>query len=753
MRRLIIILIAASAIAAPHRYAGRPLLDALRDLEAQGLHLIFSEELVSPSLMVKDEPRASQPRQILDELLEPHALRAVEGPRGALLIVRSKETRRAKMPVALAEIVVTPSRFEILKSEPDGRQFLSREEVRSVPHPGDDLYRAIAHVPGTTSNDLTARPNIRGGAEDEVSVIVDGAEIHDPFHLRDFFRAFSTIDAEAVGAVSILTGGFPPEYGGRMSGVIDVTTLTPSATRTEVGVSALNTRVLSQGSFGKGRGEWLLSLRRGYLHDVLQLIGVTAFDPRYYDALGKLQWTFGRSTILSAHVLESRDRLRNDDVGQTALAADRDRHLWLSAKTNPIPRLFAQSVASIGTSKRDRHGAYGLPNWDETGSADDRRQSRVVAWKNDATFDFAANEVKGGITLRRARASYDYAGAATIRFGPSIEGGPRRSFTRAADVDVAGNEVAAYLADRVRIGDRVVLEGGARLDSESYTPDGAHLDPRIDLAWLLGERTFLRAAWGRFTQPQRIDELQVEDGIDTFFRAERAEHRVLGIERTFAGAWSGRVELYEKRFRDLHVRFENIFDRVVLFPELRGDRVAIRPERGTARGFELLVRSDFAKPLSCRISYAHAAASDRLGGRDVPRGWDQPDTLMFSVNYRRGAAWNFNVAGTARSGWPTTPVTAFVSSGNLVIEAGPLNSRRFPMYRRLDFRATRTIPLRRSALSAFVEVFNVFNQSNVVHLDYFDITDQPGGAVSVIPRYQSLAGVLPTFGVTWQFCR
>ena len=30
---------------------------------------------------------------------------------------------------------------------------------------------------------------------------VDGAEIYDPFHVRDLFRAFSTIDSEAVGAV------------------------------------------------------------------------------------------------------------------------------------------------------------------------------------------------------------------------------------------------------------------------------------------------------------------------------------------------------------------------------------------------------------------------------------------------------------------------------------------------------------------------------------------------------------------------
>src|SRR5205085_1434704 len=116
--------------------------------------------------------RSTVPRKILDELLAPHRLRAVDGPRGTLLIVRAsrRSERAASTPTpkpkpALSEqIVVTPSRFDILADATEHGQFLSRDEVRSLPHPANDLYRAIAHVPGITSNDITARPNIRGGA-------------------------------------------------------------------------------------------------------------------------------------------------------------------------------------------------------------------------------------------------------------------------------------------------------------------------------------------------------------------------------------------------------------------------------------------------------------------------------------------------------------------------------------------------------------------------------------------------------------
>ncbi len=94
-----------------------------------------------------------------------------------------------------------------------------------------------------------------------------------------------------------------------------------------------------------------------------------------------------------------------------------------------------------------------------------------------------------------------------------------------------------------------------------------------NVAWGVGERTSVRAAWGRFAQTQAIYELQVEDGVTEFARAQRAEHRVLGLDHAFPRGMTARLELYDKRFSNLRPRYENIFDRVILFPELRHDRI------------------------------------------------------------------------------------------------------------------------------------------------------------------------------------
>lgn len=759
-RALLLLLIAGTLHAAEARFAGRPLTEALRELQSRGLRLIYSDEVVTGDMIVRTEPRATQPRKILDELLREHALRANDGPRATLLIVRDERPRRRspvpeaspspQMPVTLEEIVVTPSRFTILGREAESRQFLSRDEVRRVPHLSDDLYRGIGRLPGTTSADVSARFNLRGGEEDEVLVLVDGAEIYDPFHIRDLYRAFSTIDAEAVGSVDVLSGGYPAEYGGRMSGVVDIDTLSPAETKHEVGVSLLNTRLLSQGTFAGQRGAWLFSLRRGYLREVLTLLDDAAdIDPRYYDLLGKVQWTLGQRTAVSAHAMASRDRLTmQDGPGTSAHANYDDRYLWINLRRSWTEALFTQSVLSWGRMERDRNGAFDNEFDRQRGRLEDHHQSTFVTLKNDATLHLSPRQLlKFGATAKRVRARFDVEGSSVVPFAIFELGSPPREVRRSVHVRPGGSQLDAYLADRVRIRDSVVLEAGLRAGSESYTPDGVHVSPRLNVAWTLSPHTSVRAAWGLFHQPQAIHELQVEDGVTEYQPAQRSEHRGLGIEHSFPRGFAARLELYDKTLTHLRPRYVNLYDRLLLFPELRADRIRIAPEKGHARGAELLVRSDASQPLSGWMSYTLARVTDRVGRRDVPRDWDQRHAVTFSVNYQRGPAWNFNLAGTWHSGWPTTPVLARVEGTQLLTELGPRASARLPDYQRLDFRASRTA----GAFSFFVELFNLLGRENVTRVDTFEFRQDPNGAVTASPVTESVIGILPSFGVTWRF--
>lgn len=175
--------------------------------------------------------------------------------------------------LSLHEIVVTPGSFDLMREESAARQTLSREDIQSIPQFGEDIYRAVKRLPGIASNDYSARFTVRGGEHNEVLVLLDGLELYEPFHLKDINGGgLSIVDVQAIGGLTLITGGFPAEFGNRLSGVFDITSAAPNAARrrTSLGISFLNARFMSEGTFAGDQGQWLFSARRGYLDLVMQ---------------------------------------------------------------------------------------------------------------------------------------------------------------------------------------------------------------------------------------------------------------------------------------------------------------------------------------------------------------------------------------------------------------------------------------------------------------------------------------------------
>jgi len=81
-------------------YAGRPLVDVLRDFQNRGLRILYSSDLVRPDMMITKTPTATTLHLILEQLLAPHGLKPEIGPLGSVLVVR-KEV--APVPVTIIQ--------------------------------------------------------------------------------------------------------------------------------------------------------------------------------------------------------------------------------------------------------------------------------------------------------------------------------------------------------------------------------------------------------------------------------------------------------------------------------------------------------------------------------------------------------------------------------------------------------------------------------------------------------------------------
>jgi hypothetical protein len=684
---------------------------------------------------------------------------AAEGyaPRRVSLAVgsapRELDVALVPLPAAVPEIVVTASRYELVRDAGMTPFLIDQRAIAQQPDFGDDPLRALHRLPGAASG-VSAKAHLRGGDVNETAVVLNGQRLLDPFHIRDYQSMFSAIDARAIDGMQVYTGGFPVRYGDSMGALVIVDALDPHEPRhSEVGVSVLNTSVLSAGTIGDGTGSWLVSGRRGNLGDVVpSRLG----EPSYYDFFGELGIDFSPRTHVSVNTLAARDRVllvTEADPTESQQSADdtRNNTFWVHWQQQWSSGLESSTTFSSSAFQSRRTAATNDPE-KLVAIIRDQRHIGIASVRQDWTRDVgAAHALSFGAEYQQEDADYDYSAAADY-FGFSLAF-PNIAPTvrRATALATASERLGAYVAGRWQVTAATTAELGLRFDRYRYSdiPDELHVSPRVSVRHELDSQTALRWSLGRYFQPQGAQELQIEDGVTTFHPAQRTDQAVIGVERRLGGRYLLRAEAYRKTSGRLRPRFENLFDALAILPELEPDRARIAPTEATARGLELsLARAD-PDGLRWWASLVRARASDVVAGETVPRSWDQRYAAQLGIEHASG---NWDLGGVLgyHSGWPTTALMLEESAaGELRTVVGPRNALRHGGFASLDLRASRRVPLRVGALDVFVEVSNAANRDNPCCGD-FDLEDSDDG-VFLEQDIETWLPRLATFGVLWQF--
>jgi hypothetical protein len=636
------------------------------------------------------------------------------------------------------------------------RVVLVHDDITSAPQIASDVFRAIARVPGVSSSDLSASFRVRGGPNREVLLLFDGVELYEPFHLRDFDGALSILDPQIVGGASLSTGGFGAQYGGHLTGVFDLRASDERVARprTTLSASVSGVSAAHEAPFASGRGDWLVSARRGFLGSALALAGESRrLSPEYTDAFARLRFRPTLRDEISVNALRADDQMRYAAPEQPTLSSTYgSTYAWLTWRTAPSARVTGRSVLSHAhlTWRRDGSSPPGSqPALDVT----DHRSFDALALKQDWTLGVSdRTELDVGAQLQHLAARYDYA-RESVR--PRVYAGiwVRDASSNGVHLAPAGTAMGIYVAPRVRPTAALTLEAGVRYDRESWVGEGG-LSPRAALTYALDERTTLHGAWGRYAQPLGLYELQVPDGVRQFTHAERAEHRVLGIERRFDVGISARIEAYQRRRSRIAPRYVNLETSFDAFPEAREDRIRYAPTGGDARGIELSLAANRG-PVQWSASYALASARDVLNDRTVASTFDQRHTLFLDAAVLLATGWRLSAAWQLHSGWPATPLVFAVDTlrngtHHVRVEYGALNSDRLPPFHRLDLRVTNDRKLGDGVLSMYLDVFNVYNRDNPRGLGY-SVADWNAADALVSRSPKTQLPRLPTIGVRWTF--
>jgi hypothetical protein len=684
--------------------------------------------------------------------------------------------------VTIKGITVTPGRFQIMGDEPTVHQTLTRSEIETIPQLGDDFFRAVNRLPGVSGNDLSTRFTVRGGEYEEVLVSLDGLQVYEPFHLKDIDGgAMSIVDVAAVERIDLMTGGFPALYGDRMSGVFNISSRQPprDSKRLNLSLSMLNTRLLSEGTFGHNRGSWLVSLRRGYIDLVFKLVGADEnVKPTYYDLFGKFRYQLNGRHFLGFNFLHAGDDLRyrgeDDEVGDTLETSYGNSYAWLTLWSQLHNKVTVRTIASVGQVKHDRRGRFydsDPPVNGPTLKAHDKKDFQLAGLASDWEWELGqASLLQFGVDARRLAADYDYFSQVFVY---AYRETPDSSYveldridTTQAWLDPSGYRVGLYLSSRTSIADPLVAELGVRYDRAGYI-DKDHVSPRVSFLYEFGGRTSVRAGWGHYWQMQGIDDIPAGDGENEFHRPEKAEQWVVGLQHDFESGVLLRAEAYYKKYHDLRPDYRNSFDDIEAFPELEQDRIVVHRENSVSRGIELFLKKDAGGKLSWWASYAYALCEDSVTAigflpedveaaydRKLPTPNDQRHTLYFDLSYRPNYHWQFNLAFQYHTGWPYTGVhiaTVPLPGGGtrIYLQSDEQLSSRHSSYRRLDLRFNRYFRVGNGRITAFVELINVFGFDNVRSYSYHLRSNADGGYyLDAEPEHWF--GRLPSFGVAYE---
>jgi hypothetical protein len=686
---------------APLQLAGRPLAEALQEIDARGLKVTFTTDLVRPDMRVAAEPKATHLHDIADEILAPFGLTTRPGPDGTLVVV----------------LKFTES-IDVSSAEPEniGRKPIEVPAARVVAMPGglENIFHTLQLLPGVTAtSDFGSRQSVRGGGPDENLIVMDHIELHNPYRLFGFV---SGINPETVQQFELHAGAFSAQYGDRLSSLLVIDTRDGSTKKSVQGLasaSITDANVVVEGRLPRSqRGSWLVTGRRTY-YDLIA--GHLSTDvrkfPGFTDGQFKLVWNPAARWRVTFHGLASGESmdLSSDtkapgEFKDAATARTTTTLFAVTVETNIGGRTLLRTTASasalkdrfdltadgcdpiLRTNTRDNGGFCEEPIvvGHVARARDSAIRQELVLARGRHAFDLGV-QARGGRNELSATAFGDnfpaiaLPGLGMIGIGHLPWHVDNAPFTSSID----GNAISAWSEDRVQATSRLSVVPGVRVDHIGFTGETA-ISPRFAFSMALGDRTTFSGSTGVHYQSPGYDKaflggaafaLNLTSPEAAPLKSERAVQTVVGVERELRRGLSLRVEGYDRGLDRLIVgRLETEVERQQRIAQylplywpgpLQSDiptdplitSVPVNAGSGRARGLEVLLtkrpRSTEAR-FTGWISYTLSKADRQTYGLTYPFDYDRRHAASAVGDWRVSPRVTASAAVQAASGFPVT---------------------------------------------------------------------------------------------------
>lgn len=355
-----------------------------------------------------------------------------------------------------------------------------------------DILKVLQLKPGVKSGgEGTAGFFVRGGSNDQNLILVEHAPVYNPSHLFGFFSVFNS---DAVSNVTLYKSGFPSQYGGRLSSVLDVEMRKGQADSFEIqgGIGLLASRLSLNLPIVKKKLSLLVSGRRTYADVITNALNDlnrnnVDFSPipayYFYDFNCVMNYQINDNNKLSLNGYFGNDffKFSGDNFGANLLWGNRSATLeWthkFSGKMNVSTAYFTSGyLYRINTSFSEISLSIGSRIWD---------QGLINNWSyfinKKHTLRFGVSGIYHRFTVGE--------------FGVSSE------FTDIADGQkIEAGEFGAFISHTWKANDRLEVLSGLRNSTFQNKKTFNNLEPRFALKGNINPNSTVKISYARMYQ-------------------------------------------------------------------------------------------------------------------------------------------------------------------------------------------------------------------------------------------------------------
>ncbi|PWV49032.1 TonB-dependent receptor [Chitinophaga sp. S165] len=643
-----------------------------------------------------------------------------------------------------------------------------------------DVLRSIQTLPGVATVGEGANGfNVRGGAADENLILLDEAPVYNSTHMMGFFSVFNP---DAVKSINLLKGGFPAEYGGRTSSVLDIRMKDGNNQKYNVngGISNVFSRLSVEGPIKKDESSFILAARRSYI-DVLMkpFLKGDMKDTKlnFYDVTGKVNFKLNKNNTLFASGYLGRDvfgfgtQINMNWGNKTATV--RWNHVFTNRTFLNLTTFYSNYDYSLKFNNESEKGAGEATqsySW----------KSNIINYGVKPAFTFyvnAHNSIHFGLQ------------GIYYTFKPGTGTGVEDDETSVKELTQQhGLEAAAYLDHEWKPSSRFGIQYGIRFSGYQYLGKGTayyyndttpgirrtligtkeyganelikaynYLEPRMTARYAVSDNHALKASYARTTQyMHQLSNTASPTPLDIWTPSTNNIQPQVADQYTVGYVYDAPSGVYEISAEAFYKKMEHQLDYIdnanlELNQQIEAD---LLQSHSRSYGLELMAKKELGRTTGW-VSYTLSRSERQTNGISQNEWflnrYDRTHNLNLVVTHELSKRTSLSANWVYASGTPATFADSRLEFQDWDIPYNSTDKRnnyRLPSFHRLDMSLTlKGKQLRRWKGEWVFSLYNVYGRRNAYTIYFRQNEDDPSKKEAV--RLSIIGSIIP--GITYNF--